>query len=80
MEFKLYSLESKSKLTSDEKVALLLMTNANLSARDKALDLALRSGKTLDKHLEVVTGKTLQMLCECLQQYKFGYTRFREHD
>ena len=52
--FKLYSLESKSKLISDEKGALRLMTNINLSAKDKAHNLALQSGKTLDKHIEVV--------------------------
>lgn len=44
--FKLYRLESKPKLMSNEKGALRLMTNADLSALDKALNLALQSGKT----------------------------------
>lgn len=57
--FKLYSLESKSKLISDEKGALRLMTNANLSANDKALNLALQSGKTLDKPIEIVVENKL---------------------
>lgn len=52
--FKLYRLESKPKLMSNEKGALRLMTNADLSALDKALNLALQSGKTLDKPLKVV--------------------------
>ena len=52
--FKLYRLESKPKLMSNEKGALRLMTNADLSALDKALNLALQSGKTLDKPLNVV--------------------------
>lgn len=41
------------------------MTNANLSARDKALDLALRSGKTLDKPLEVVIEKLYKCKDSC---------------
>lgn len=52
--FKLYRLESKPKLMSNEKGAFRLMTNADLSALDKALNLALQSGKTLDKPLKVV--------------------------
>lgn len=52
--FKLYRLESKPKLMSNEKGALRLMTNADLSALDKTLNLALQSGKTLDKPLKAV--------------------------
>ena len=52
--FNAYTLVSKPKLIANEKGTLKLMTNANLSAFDKALNLALQSGKTLDKPLETI--------------------------
>lgn len=49
-----FSLESKPKLISDEKGTLALTTNTNLSALDKAINLALSAGKTLSQTLQVV--------------------------
>ena len=52
--FKIYTLESKPKLIANKKGTLKLITNANLTAFDKALNLALQSGKALDKVLETI--------------------------
>lgn len=49
-----FSLESKPKLISDKKGTLALTTNTNLSALDKAINLALSAGKTLSQTLQVV--------------------------
>lgn len=49
-----FSLESKPKLISDKKGTLALTTNTNLSALDKAINLALSAGKTLNQTLQVV--------------------------
>ncbi|WP_300856777.1 site-specific DNA-methyltransferase [uncultured Helicobacter sp.] len=50
----IFTLESKPKLISDEKGTLALTTNTNLSALDKAINLALSAGKTLSQTLQVV--------------------------
>ena len=50
----IFTLESKPKLISDEKGTLALTTNTNLSALDKAINLALSAGKTLNQTLQVV--------------------------
>lgn len=50
----IFTLESKPKLISDEKDTLALTTNTNLSALDKAINLALSAGKTLSQTLQVV--------------------------
>ncbi len=49
-----FTLESKPKLISDKKGTLALTTNTNLSALDKAINLALSAGKTLNQTLQVV--------------------------
>ncbi|AWI35114.1 restriction endonuclease [Helicobacter apodemus] len=49
-----FTLESKPKLISDKKGTLALTTNTNLSALDKAINLALSAGKTLNKPLESI--------------------------
>ena len=48
-----FTLESKPELLSDES-SLKLEFNANLSALDKAINLALSAGKTLSQTLQVV--------------------------
>ncbi|WP_416861544.1 site-specific DNA-methyltransferase [Helicobacter ganmani] len=50
----IFTLESKPKLISDKKGTLALTTNTNLSALDKAINLALSAGKTLSQTLQVV--------------------------
>lgn len=50
----IFTLESKPKLISDEKGTLALTTNTNLSALDKAINLALSAGKTLSQTFQVV--------------------------
>ena len=52
--FKVYTLSDKPQLIANEKGTLKLITNANLTAFDKALNLALQSGKVLDKVLETI--------------------------
>lgn len=51
--FNVFTLENKPKLISDE-TSLKLEINADLSALDKAINLALSAGKTLSQTLQVV--------------------------
>ena len=51
--FNVFTLENKPELLSDEN-SLKLETNADLSALDKAINLALSAGKTLNKPLESI--------------------------
>lgn len=61
-----FTLESKPKLISDKKGTLALTTNTNLSALDKAINLALSAGKTLNKPLE---SKIKNKLYKCEDSY-----------
>ncbi|WP_276883430.1 site-specific DNA-methyltransferase [Campylobacter cuniculorum] len=52
--FKVYKLEDKTKLIANEQECLNLVYQNTLTPLDKARNLALQSGKTLDKDLKIV--------------------------
>ncbi|WP_394980763.1 site-specific DNA-methyltransferase [uncultured Helicobacter sp.] len=64
--FAVLSLSDKPELITSKKDALKLLSNANLSSFDKALNLALQSGKTLDKPLKPIFENRLYQCEDCL--------------
>lgn len=64
--FAVLSLSDKPELITSKKDALKLLSNANLSSFDKALNLALQSGKTLDKPLKTIFENRLYQCEDCL--------------
>ncbi|MBC5857979.1 site-specific DNA-methyltransferase [Campylobacter jejuni] len=52
--FKVFSLAEKPELISDDTNALALKNHANLNPYEKALNLALQDGKTLDQELKMI--------------------------
>lgn len=64
--FSVLALSDKPELISTEKGTLELLSNANLSPFDKALNLALQSGKTLDKPLKTIFENRLYQCEDCL--------------
>ena len=64
--FAVLSLSDKPELISTKKGTLELLSNANLSPFDKALNLALQSGKTLDKPLKTIFENRLYQCEDCL--------------
>ena len=64
--FSVLALSDKPELISTEQGALELLSNANLSPFDKALNLALQSGKTLDKPLKTIFENRLYQCEDCL--------------
>lgn len=64
--FSVLALSDKPELISTEQGTLELLSNANLSPFDKALNLALQSGKTLDKPLKPIFENKLYQCEECL--------------
>lgn len=64
--FSVLALSDKPELISTEKGTLELLSNANLSPFDKALNLALQSGKTLDKPLKTIFENRLCQCEDCL--------------
>ena len=63
--FSVLSLSDKPELITDEKGALKLL-DSTISPRDKALNLALQSGKPLDKPLESIFENKLYKCEDCL--------------
>lgn len=64
--FSVLALSDKPELISTKKGTLELLSNANLSPFDKALNLALQSGKTLDKPLKPIFENRLYQCEDCL--------------
>lgn len=64
--FSVLALSDKPELISTEQGTLKLLSNANLSPFDKALNLALQSGKTLDKPLKTIFENKLYQCEDCL--------------
>ena len=64
--FAVLSLSDKPELISTKKGTLELLSNENLSPFDKALNLALQSGKTLDKPLKTIFENRLYQCEDCL--------------
>ena len=64
--FSVLALSDKPELISTEKGTLELLSNAELSSFDKALNLALQSGKTLDKPLKPIFENRLYQCEDCL--------------
>lgn len=64
--FSVLALSDKPELISTEQGTLELLSNANLSPFDKALNLALQSGKTLDKPLKPIFENRLYQCEDCL--------------
>lgn len=64
--FNVLSLSNKPELITDEQGTLELLSNTELSPFDKALNLALQSGKTLDKPLKPIFENKLYQCEECL--------------
>ncbi|WP_394977987.1 site-specific DNA-methyltransferase [uncultured Helicobacter sp.] len=64
--FSVLALSDKPELISTEQGTLELLSNANLSPFDKALNLALQSGKTLDKPLKTIFENRLYQCEDCL--------------
>ena len=64
--FSVLALSDKPELISTKKGTLELLSNANLSPFDKALNLSLQSGKTLDKPLKTIFKNRLYQCEECL--------------
>ena len=64
--FAVLSLSDKPELITTKKGTLKLLSNANLSPFDKALNLALQSGKTLDKPLKTIFENKLYQCEDCL--------------
>ena len=60
------SLSDKSELITDKQGTLGLLSNAELSPFDKALNLSLQSGKTLDKPLKPIFENKLYACEDCL--------------
>ncbi|EAK1189910.1 site-specific DNA-methyltransferase [Campylobacter upsaliensis] len=54
LDFRLFTMVQKPELVSEENDSLGLITHADLSPQDKALNLALQSGKMLHKKLESI--------------------------
>ncbi|WP_119126593.1 site-specific DNA-methyltransferase, partial [Klebsiella pneumoniae] len=54
LNFRLFTMEQKPELVSEDKDTLRLIAHAHLSPQDKALNLALQSGKMLHKKLESI--------------------------
>ncbi|WP_373451524.1 site-specific DNA-methyltransferase [Campylobacter bilis] len=52
--FKVFSMLEKAKLASDKTGTLTLINHTNLNPYEKALNLALQDGKTLDKELKMI--------------------------
>lgn len=64
--FSVLALSDKPELISTKEGTLELPSNANLSPFDKALNLALQSGKTLDKLLKTIFENKLYQCEDCL--------------
>lgn len=64
--FSVLSLSDKSELITDKQGTLGLLSNAELSPFDKALNLSLQSGKTLDKLLKPIFENKLYQCEDCL--------------
>lgn len=64
--FSVLALSDKPELITTKKGTLELLSNANLSPFDKALNLALQSGKTLDKPLKTIFKNRLYQCEDCL--------------
>lgn len=64
--FSVLSLSDKSELITDKQGTLGLLSNAELSPFDKALNLSLQSGKTLDKPLKPIFENKLYQCEDCL--------------
>lgn len=66
LNFRLFTMEQKPELVSEDKDTLRLITHAHLSPQDKALNLALQSGKMLHKKLESIIKDKLYQCENCL--------------
>ncbi|EAI8564366.1 site-specific DNA-methyltransferase, partial [Campylobacter upsaliensis] len=66
LNFRLFTMEQKPELVSEDKDTLRLIIHANLSPQDKALNLALQSGKMLHKKLESIIKDKLYQCENCL--------------
>ena len=64
--FSVLALSDKPELITTKQGTLKLLSNANLSPFDKALNLALQSGKTLDKPLKTIFENKLYQCEDCL--------------
>ena len=64
--FSVLALSDKPELISTKKGTLELLSNTDLSPFDKALNLALQSGKTLDKPLKTIFENKLYQCEDCL--------------
>lgn len=64
--FSVLALSNKPELISTEQGTLELLSNTDLSPFDKALNLALQSGKTLDKPLKTIFENRLYQCEDCL--------------
>lgn len=64
--FSVLSLSDKRELITDKQGTLGLLSNAELSPFDKALNLSLQSGKTLDKPLKPIFENKLYQCEDCL--------------
>lgn len=64
--FSVLALSDKPELITTKQGTLKLLSNANLSPFDKALNLALQSGKTLDKPLKAIFENRLYQCEDCL--------------
>ena len=64
--FSVLALSDKPELITTKQGTLELLSNANLSPFDKALNLALQSGKTLDKPLKAIFESKLYQCEDCL--------------
>lgn len=64
--FSVLALSDKPELITTKQGTLKLLSNANLSPFDKALNLALQSGKTLDKPLKTIFENRLYQCEDCL--------------
>lgn len=64
--FSVLALSDKPELITTKQGTLKLLSNANLSPFDKALNLALQSGKTLDKPLKAIFESKLYQCEDCL--------------
>ena len=64
--FSVLALSDKPELITTKQGTLKLLSNANLSPFDKALNLALQSGKTLDKPLKAIFENKLYQCEDCL--------------
>ncbi|MBR2112073.1 MAG: site-specific DNA-methyltransferase [Helicobacter sp.] len=64
--FSVLNLSDKSELITDKQGTLGLLSNAELNPFDKALNLSLQSGKTLDKPLKPIFENKLYQCEDCL--------------